>query len=223
MMIETLSQLVSMNLKRADNYFEAMQSMRPFINLSGALRGLAVDLGKISNDFRLLSSGPNTGLAEINLPAVQPGSSIMPGKVNPVLAEMLNMVCFRVIGNDLTIANAGAAGQLELNVMMPVIADTLIESLKILIGGISSFNNRCLKGITANEDKCRNYAENSLAMVTALNPLIGYLRAANVAKESLATGKPIREIIMEKGYLRQDELDIYLSPDTLTEPGIPGK
>jgi len=199
-----------------------MQSMRPFVNLSGALRGLAVDLGRIANDFRLLSSGPSTGISELHLPPVQPGSSIMPGKVNPVMAEMLNMVCFRVIGNDLTIAGAGGAGQLELNVMMPVIADTLIESLKILAGGINSFNNRCLKNVTANEKRCKDYAENSLAMVTALSTQIGYLRAADVAKESLATGKSIREIVLEKGYLRKEELDEYLSPSRLTEPGIPG-
>ena len=140
MMVETLSELQKMSLKESDSYFEAMQSMRPFVNLSGALRGLASDLGRIANDLRFLSSGPKTGLSEINLPAVQPGSSIMPGKVNPVLAEMLNMVCYRVIGNDLTIVSAGGAGQLELNVMMPVIAETLIESLKILTGGINSFN-----------------------------------------------------------------------------------
>ncbi|MBD3168925.1 MAG: aspartate ammonia-lyase [candidate division Zixibacteria bacterium] len=223
LMADTLSDLMDMPLKMADNYFEAMQSMRPFVNLSGALRGLAVDLGRIANDFRLLSSGPRTGLSEINLPPVQPGSSIMPGKVNPVLAEMLNMVCYRVIGNDVTISGAGGAGQLELNVMMPLIADTLIESLRILRGGVNSFNNRCLKDISANPDRCRDYAENSFAMVTALNTAIGYLKAAEVAKESEKTGKPIKEIVLAKGYLKPEELDKYLSPEKLTEPGIPGK
>ncbi|NIP42549.1 MAG: aspartate ammonia-lyase [candidate division Zixibacteria bacterium] len=222
-MAETLSKLIDMDLKMADNYFEAMQSMRPFVNLSGSLRGLASDLGRIANDFRLLSSGPRTGLREINLPTVQPGSSIMPGKVNPVLAEMLNMVCYRVIGNDLTIANAGGAGQLDLNVMMPLIADTLVESLRILTGGLRSFNDRCLKNVTANPEKCKDYAENSFAMVTALNTVIGYLKAAEVAKESEKSGKPIRQIVVEKGYLKEDELDKYLSPEKLTEPGIPGK
>ncbi|MCP4632966.1 MAG: aspartate ammonia-lyase, partial [candidate division Zixibacteria bacterium] len=168
LMVETLSELMQLELKMADNYFEAMQSMRPFVNLSGVLKSLAVDLGRMANDFRLLSSGPKTGLSEIVLPPVQPGSSIMPGKVNPVMAEMLNMVCFRVIGNDLTITSASSAGQLELNVMMPVIADTLIESLKILTGGIDSFNRKCLKGVTANKERCKYYAENSFAMVTAL-------------------------------------------------------
>lgn len=223
MMAETLSDNLDLDLKMADNYFEAMQSMRPFVNLSGALRGLAVDLGRLANDFRLLSSGPRTGLAEIYLPPVQPGSSIMPGKVNPVLAEMLNMVCYRVVGNDVTISSAGMAGQLDLNVMMPLIADTLIESLKILTGGINSFNTRCLKGITANRERCRAYAENSFAMVTALNTVIGYFKAAEVAKESEKSGKPIRQIVVEKGYLKQDELDTYLAPERLTEPGIPGK
>lgn len=223
MMTETLSKLLELDLSMADNYFEAMQSMRPFVNLSGAMRGLAVDLGRMANDFRLLSSGPRTGLAEINLPAVQPGSSIMPGKVNPVMAEMLNMVCYRVIGNDVTIANAGAAGQMDLNVMMPLIADTLIESLKIMTGGIDSFNQRCLTGISANRERCHDYAENSFAMVTALNTVIGYAKAAEVAKESEKTGKPIKEIVIEKGYLKPAELDIYLSPEKLTEPGIPGQ
>jgi len=223
LMAETLSELLDHELKMVDNYFEAMQSMRPFVNLSGTLRGLAVDLGRIANDLRLLSSGPRTGLSEINLPPVQPGSSIMPGKVNPVLAEMLNMVCYRVVGNDLTISAAGGAGQLDLNVMMPLIADTLIESLKILTGGIRSFNNRCLGGISANPDRCRDFAENSFAMVTALNTTIGYLKAAEVAKESEKTGKPIRQIVIEKGYLKKEELDVYLAPEKLTEPGIPGR
>ncbi|MBD3233857.1 MAG: aspartate ammonia-lyase [candidate division Zixibacteria bacterium] len=222
-MAQVLSELIDEDLKMAENYFEAMQSMRPFVNLSGALRGLAVDLGRIANDFRLLSSGPKTGISEINLSPVQPGSSIMPGKVNPVMAEMLNMVCYRVIGNDLTISNAGGAGQLELNVMMPLIADTLIESLKILTGGINSFNHRCLKTINANRERCKEYAEKSFAMVTALNTVIGYLKAAEVAKESAKTGKSIREIVVEKGYLKQDEVELYLSPEKLTEPGIPGE
>jgi aspartate ammonia-lyase len=222
MMADTLSQLTSLQLTTTDDYFEAMQSMRPFVSLSGTLKSLSVDLGRIANDFRLLSSGPKTGLGEIVLPAVQPGSSIMPGKINPVLAEMLNMVCYRVIGNDATISGAGGAGQLELNVMMPVIADTLFESIQILTGGINSFNNRCLTGISANMDRCSEFAENSMAMATALNTLIGYLKAAEVVKESLATGKPIRQVVLDKGYLSRDELDTYLSPDKLTEPGIPG-
>jgi len=223
LMAETLSANLNVELKMSDNYFEAMQSMRPFAALSGALRNLALDLGRIANDFRLLSSGPRTGLSEINLPPVQPGSSIMPGKVNPVMAEMLNMVCYRVIGNDTTIASASGAGQLDLNVMMPLIADTLVESLKILTGGINSFNERCLKDITANRDRCKDYAENSFAMVTALNTVIGYLKAAEVAKESAKTGKPIKEIVLEKGYLNKEEIDSYLAPEKLTEPGIPGK
>lgn len=223
MMAETLSEILALDLSMAENYFEAMQSMRPFVNLSGALRGLAVDLGRIANDFRLLSSGPRTGLSELNLPPVQPGSSIMPGKVNPVMAEMLNMVCYRVIGNDLTIANAGGAGQMDLNVMMPLIADTLVESLKILTGGIKSFNSRCLVNVTANKQRCHDYAVNSFAMVTALNTVIGYLKAAEVAKESEKTGLPIKQIVVEKGYLKPEELDIYLAPEKLTEPGIPGR
>ncbi len=223
MMVETLSKLTGENFSMAKNYFEVMQSMAPFVDLSGALRSFAVDLGRIANDIRLLSSGPKTGLSEISLPAVQPGSSIMPGKVNPVMAEMLNMVCFRVIGNDLTISSAAGAGQLELNVMMPIIADTIVESLKILAGGLNSFNNRCLGDISADAERCRYYAENSFAMVTALNTIIGYNKAAEVVKEAMTTGNNIKEIIIGKGYLNTEEVETYLAPKNLTEPGIPGK
>jgi len=164
-----------------------------------------------------LSSGPNTGLAEITLPAVQPGSSIMPGKVNPVIAEMTNMVCFQVIGNDLVIATASQAGQLELNVMMPVIAFDLLMSLDILTGALKVLRERCVERITANEERCRWYAEHSVSLVTVLNPRIGYARAAEIAKRAMAKGKTIRETIEEEGLLTAEELAEVMNPRGMTE------
>jgi aspartate ammonia-lyase len=202
----------------APDPFDAMQSMRPFVALSGALRTLALDLTRIANDLRLMASGPRTGLAEIILPVVQPGSSIMPGKVNPVLAEALNMVCFQVIGYDLTIAMASQAGQLELNVMMPVIAHSLFQSLTILARGISAFTTRCVAGIQVDAERCRRYAEETVALATALSPRIGYERAAAVAKESWATGRTIREVVVAEGLLTPAEAAEVLDPRRLTEP-----
>ena len=165
--------------------FEAMQSFGAVVEVTGALRVLVTALLKIADDLRLLGSGPQTGLAEIRLPAVQPGSSIMPGKVNPVLPEMLNMVCFHALGNDHAISRASQAGQLELNVMMPVIGYDLLQEIEILAGGTNSFNKRCVEDITADAEKCRYYAERSPSLATALNPHIGYLQAAELAKEAL--------------------------------------
>jgi aspartate ammonia-lyase len=204
-------------LRQAGDYFEAMQSMSPFVNLSGALRVLATDMARIANDLRLLSSGPNTGLAEINLPAVQPGSSIMPGKVNPVMAEMTDMVCFQVMGNDQTIALAAQAGQLELNVMMPVIAFDLLMSLAITTNAIKVLAARCVEGITANEERCRWYVEHSVSLVTALNPKIGYARAAEIAKRAISRGKTIREVILEEKLLTPDEVADVLDLYAMTE------
>ncbi len=206
-------------LVTAPDPFDAMQSMRPFAALSAALRNLALDLTRIANDLRLLASGPRTGLAELILPGVQPGSSIMPGKVNPVLAEALNMVCFQVIGYDLTIALATQAGQLELNVMMPVIGYSLFQSLTILAQGITAFTTRCVAGIQVDADRCRRYAEETVALATALSPRIGYERAAAVAKESWATGRTIREVVVARGLLTPVEAAEVLDPRRLTEPG----
>jgi len=174
--VEELSQLTNESLRETADYFEAMQSMSPLVRLSGALKTLATDVIRIANDLRLLGSGPNTGLAEIKLPAVQPGSSIMPGKVNPVIAEMTDMVCFQVMGNDQTIAVAAQAGQLELDVMMPVISFNLSMSLHILTSALSALRERCVEQITADEERCRWYVENSVSLVTVLNPGIGYAR-----------------------------------------------
>jgi aspartate ammonia-lyase len=214
-----LAEITGEPLTPASDPFDAMQSMRPFAALSAALRTLALDLTRIANDLRLLASGPRTGLAEVSLPSVQPGSSIMPGKVNPVMAEALNMVCFQVIGHDLTIAMAAQAGQLELNVMMPVIAHTLFQSLTILARGIAAFTARCVAGIRVDAERCRRYAEETLALATALTPRIGYDRAAALAKEAWATGRPVREVAAAQGILTPAELAEILDPQRLTERG----
>ncbi|MBI4699070.1 MAG: aspartate ammonia-lyase, partial [Nitrospirae bacterium] len=187
--IKEIKKLTGINFRQCRDPFEGIQNMYPALELSASLRGAAVTLTKIANDIRLLSSGPRTGLAEIMLPAVQPGSSIMPGKVNPVMAEMLNMVCFQVIGNDTAIAYATQASQLELNVMKPVIAHNLLFSIEILSNAVSVFTDKCLKGITANVKRCKELADSSLALATALNPVIGYASAAEVSKEAYASGK----------------------------------
>ncbi|MGB5960195.1 MAG: aspartate ammonia-lyase [Coleofasciculaceae cyanobacterium] len=203
---QILSELIGQPLKPAAHLMAAMQSMAPFVNVSGSLRNLAQDCVKISHDLRLMDSGPKTGFKEIQLPAVQPGSSIMPGKYNPVMAEMTSMVCFQVMGYDQAIAFAAQAGQLELNVMMPLIAYNLIHSIEILGNTISALTTQCIEGITANRDRCLNYAEGSLALVTALNPHIGYLNAAAIAKESLETGKSLRQIVLERKLISPEEL-----------------
>jgi aspartate ammonia-lyase len=215
--VEELNGITGFDLRATRDYFEAMQSMSPFVNLSGALRTLATDVIRIANDLRLLSSGPNTGLAEINLPAVQPGSSIMPGKVNPVMAEMTSMVCFQVMGNDVVIAQAAQAGQLELNVMMPVIAFDLLMSLTIFTNALRVLGEKCIDGITANEERCRWYVEHSVALVTALNPKIGYARAAEIAKRAISKGKTIRETIAEEGLLSPEELAEVMDTYAMTE------
>jgi aspartate ammonia-lyase len=203
---QLLSELIDQPLRPAPHLMAAMQSMAPFVSVSGSLRNLAQDCVKISHDLRLMDSGPKTGLKEIQLPPVQPGSSIMPGKYNPVMAEMTSMVCFQVMGYDSAIALAAQAGQLELNVMMPLIAYNLIHSIEILGNTLSALTQRCLAGITANRDRCLAYAEGSLALVTALNPHIGYLNAAAVAKESLETGKSLRQIVLERELMSSEEL-----------------
>lgn len=203
---QLLGAFISKPLQPAPHLMAAMQSMSPFVNVSGSIRNLAQDLVKISHDLRLMDSGPQTGFKEIQLPAVQPGSSIMPGKYNPVMAEMTSMVCFQVMGYDTAIAFAAQAGQLELNVMMPLIAYDLIHSIEILGNTINSLSQRCLAGIIARQDRCLAYAETSLALVTALNTHIGYLKAADVAKKSLATGKSIRAIVLEEGLMGEAQL-----------------
>ncbi|HYM01087.1 MAG TPA: aspartate ammonia-lyase [Blastocatellia bacterium] len=215
--VDELKSITRYELEAADNYFEAMHSMAPFADLSGALKTAATDISRIANDLRLLSSGPHTGFAEIKLPAVQPGSSIMPGKVNPSIAEMVNMVCFQVMGNDVTITLAAQAGQLELNVMMPVIAFDLLMSLMILTNAVTAFRTRCVDGITADQERCRWYAEHSVSLVTALSPRIGYARAAEIAKLAMARKKTIRQVVEEEGLMSSDELDRVFDSSSLTE------
>lgn len=193
-----LSELTGQPLRTAPHLMAAMQSMAPFVSLSGTLRNLAQDCIKISHDLRLMDSGPKTGLKEIQLPPVQPGSSIMPGKYNPVMAEMISMVCFQVMGYDTAVLLAAQAGQLELNVMMPLIAYNLIHSIEISGNAITALTDQCLTGIIAMDERCYAYAEGSLALVTALNPHIGYLNAAMVAKESLESHKTLRNIVLEQ-------------------------
>ncbi|MCC6606669.1 MAG: aspartate ammonia-lyase [Anaerolineae bacterium] len=219
-MVATLGRLTGLELDESDNLFESMQSMADAVHFSGALRTLAQDLTRIANDFRLLSSGPSTGLDEIRLPAVQPGSSIMPGKVNPVLAEMLNMAMFQVMGNDLTVMLSGQAGQLELNVMMPVMAYNLFQSMDIIINSVNAFTEKCVVGLKANAEKANGWLAKNAILVTALNPVIGYLKGAEVAKEAMATNRTVREVVIEKGYLDGEEADRLLNVRALTDGGI---
>lgn len=205
-------------LRGSRNTFEAMQSNAPFGMVSGALKTLALELIRIANDLRLLSSGPSTGLAEIELPAVQPGSSIMPGKVNPVIAEALTMVCFQVVGNDLVVSTAVQAGQMELNVMMPVINLNLLQSIELLTNAVRVFRERCVEGIRANREACRRYAQTSAGLATLLRPVIGYHKAAELALEAVRTGKSIGQLAAEKGIMTRRELEELLKPDKLA-PG----
>jgi aspartate ammonia-lyase len=222
-LVEYLRAWTNINWRNAPDMREAMQSNLPIAEASSALRLLALELTRICNDLRLLASGPTTGFAEIVLPAVQPGSSIMPGKVNPSMAEMLNMVCFQVIGNDLTVAMAVQAGQLELNVMMPVMAYNLHHSIEILKNALRAFIDRCVVGIVADADRCRRYAESSMALATALNTHIGYARAAEVVKRALREQKTIIDVVRDEKLLTEDQIAQVLDPIKLTEPGLPGR
>jgi fumarate hydratase class II len=194
--------------------------MQDAVFFSGAIRTLAQDLIRIANDFRLLSSGPATGLDEIHLPAVQPGSSIMPGKVNPVLAEMLNMAMFHVMGNDLTVMLAGQAGQLELNVMMPIIAHNLFEMMHVTIGAVKAFTEKCVIEVEANREKAEGWLAKNAILVTALNPIIGYQKGAEVAKNAMATNRSILDIVIELGYMTEDEARAALDARAMTDGGI---
>lgn len=218
LVVKNLSKLTGLKLKPAANYFEAMQSMLPFTELSSALKNFAADLSKIASDLRLMASGPNAGFGELIMPAVQPGSSIMPGKVNPSMAEMMNMVCFQVMGNDQTVTLASQAGQLELNVMMPVIIFNLLMSMEILKNGLVEFDRRCVSSLKADEKRCREYAEKSISIVTALNPVIGYAKAAEIAKEAVRTGKPIMEVIKSRKIMDEKELSRVLDLVKMAKP-----
>ena len=221
--VDHLSRLTGFPFRNAEMLVQIAPDMGPFVEVSGALRVLATDLTKIANDLRLMASGPSTGLYEIVLPPVQPGSSIMPGKVNPSMAEMLNMICFQALGNDTTITFAAQAGQLELNVMMPVIIHNVLWELTILKNGMDTFTERCVRGITANQARCEDYAFKSASLVTALAPYIGYESSAAIAKEQIATGRDIRDIVRERNLLPEADLEEILKPQAMTEPGIAGQ
>ena len=213
-----LSDITGLELITSPDLVEATQDTGAFVQLSGVLKRIAVKISKICNDLRLLSSGPRAGLNEINLPAMQPGSSIMPGKVNPVIPEVVNQVCFQVVGNDLTVTMAAEAGQLQLNVFEPVIAFNLFQSVDMLTQACHVMRERCVVGITANRERIRQLLERSIGVVTALVPYIGYERASAAAREALETDRGVYELVLEKGWLTQQQLDDVLSPDAMTKP-----
>jgi fumarate hydratase class II len=218
-MLRHIEQRTGIAFYEAKNHFEAQGAKDGVVEVSGHLKTIAVSLFKIANDIRWLGSGPRCGIGEIQLPATQPGSSIMPGKVNPVMCESVMMVSAQVIGNDTTITWAGANGNFELNVMMPVMAHNLLESIRLLTNVIDVFCEKCVRGIVANEERCRELIELSMAMATSLAPKIGYDRAAEIAKESVKTGRTVREIAREKKMLPEKELEHALDPIKMTEPG----
>jgi aspartate ammonia-lyase len=222
LMVRHLSAMTGLELEEGEDRVQLMQSMGDVATFSGALRAYVLDLNKIANDIRLLASGPRTGLAEIGLPAVQPGSSIMPGKVNPSIAEMVNQVCYQALGLDVTVAMAAEAGQLELNVMMPVITHNIVFALMIVGNATRVFAERCIEGVTADAAQCAHWLERSPALVTALAPKLGYAEAAKLAKEAVATGLTVRQLVVERGILKGRELEEVLDLRAMTELGVPG-
>jgi aspartate ammonia-lyase len=217
-MVRELAEETRRPLRKAPHLQQAMQSQGPIGRVSSAVKDFAVETGRIASDLRLLSSGPTTGFGEIVLPPVQAGSSIMPGKINPSIPEMVNMVCFHIAGNDMTVSQAVAAGQIDLNVMMPVIAENILESIEILTSACRQLSIRCVDGIEVNRERCRNYAMRSMGLATALAPYIGYLAAADLAKKALAEGKTIPDIVKEKNILSPEELKKVLDPLRMTRP-----
>jgi aspartate ammonia-lyase len=214
-----LAKVTGFPIKLSESLVEATQDTQAFVLYSSALKSLAIKLAKVGNDLRLLSSGPRCGLHEINLPATQPGSSIMPGKVNPVIPEVTNMVAYRVIGNDLVVTLSAENGQLQLNAFEPVIAAVLFESQVLFVNGADTLRKHCVEGITANEDVCKHYLESSIGTVTALNPVIGYDKATELAAEALKSGEGILELVREKHILTDEQIDEILNPEALTGSG----
>jgi aspartate ammonia-lyase len=218
--VKEIRNITGLNLAHAENMIDNTQNLDVFVEVSGLLKALAVNLNKIANDLRLLSSGPKGGIGEIKLPQVQVGSSIMPGKINPVIPEAINQVAFLVISNDQAITLAAQAGQLELNVMIPLLVDKLLESLTVLKNGVKLFRERCIIGIEANQERCQELLEDSLGLLTALNPYLGYKLTTEIAKEVLIGKKKVREVVLEKGIFSEEELNQILSPSEMTHPGI---
>lgn len=221
--VPNLCEITGMEFYQAFDLIDSTQNLDSFVAVSGAIKACAVTLSKIANDLRLMSSGPKAGFGEINLPAKQNGSSIMPGKVNPVIPEVVNQVAFNIIGNDVTITMAAEGGQLELNAFEPIIFYCLFQSIDTLAYAVNTFVDNCVNGITANEERCRYLVENSVGIITAICPHVGYAKAADIAKEALKTGESVRNLLIRHGLLTEKELDTILDPMNLTEPGISGK
>lgn len=223
LIVPAINSITDLNLKQADDLVDSTQNLDCFVAVSGAIKTCAVNLSKISNDLRLMSSGPRTGFGEINLPPKQNGSSIMPGKVNPVIPEVVSQIAFNIIGNDITITMAAEAGQLELNAFEPIIFYKLFESIETLANGINTFVVNCITGITANKERCKELVDNSVGIITAICPHVGYKKAAEIAKIAIKTGEPVRNIVLKEGILNESELDVILDPMVMTKPGIHGK
>ena len=221
--VPNLVEVSDMEFVQAYDLIDATQNLDPFVAVSGAVKACAVTLSKIANDLRLMSSGPRAGFGEINLPAKQNGSSIMPGKVNPVIPEVVNQVAFNVIGNDVTITMAAEAGQLELNAFEPIVFYCMFQSIDTLAYAVQTFVDNCVTGITANETRCRYLVENSVGIITAICPHVGYQKAADIAKKAIRTGESVRSLILKEGLLNEEQLDHVLDPVNKTEPGISGK
>ena len=221
--VPNLTEISGMDFIQAFDLIDSTQNLDPFVAVSGAVKACAVTLSKMSNDLRLMSSGPRTGFGEINLPAKQNGSSIMPGKVNPVIPEVVNQVAFNIIGNDVTITMAAEAGQLELNAFEPIIFYCMFQSIDTLGYAVQTLVDNCIVGITANEERCRYLVENSLCIITAISPHLGYQKAADIAKKAIKTGESVRSLILKEKLMDEDELNRILDPIHMTEPGISGK
>lgn len=221
--VNKIKSITGLNLAHAENMIDNTQNLDIFVEVSGLVKALAVNLNKIANDLRLLSSGPQGGIGEIKLPQVQVGSSIMPGKVNPVIPEAVNQLAFLVISNDQAITLAAQSGQLELNVMIPLLAEKLLENLTILKRGIKTFREKCVQGIEANKETCKKLLDDSLGLLTALNPYLGYKLTTEIAKEALQTEKRVKEIVLEREIFTVEELEKILNPTEMTQPGIAGK
>jgi aspartate ammonia-lyase len=213
-----LREVTGLPVVLAENLVEATQDTGAFVMYSSAVKRLAVKLSKICNDLRLLSSGPRAGFGEINLPPMQPGSSIMPGKVNPVIPEVVNQIAFKVIGNDLTVTLGAEAGQLELNVMEPVIVFSIFESIEMLVNGIRTLKHRCIDGITAKEARCRENVQNSIGLVTALNPILGYDACSKIAKEAFLSNRGVYDLVLEHELMTKEQLDEALKPENMIKP-----
>ena len=216
--IAALRKITGLDIKLADDLIGATSDTSCMVGYSAAMRRVAVKMNKICNDLRLLASGPRCGLGEINLPAMQPGSSIMPGKVNPVIPEVMNQIAYKVIGNDLCVAMSGEAAQMELNAMEPVMAQCCFESADLFMNGFDTLRTLCVDGITANEEKCRRDVHDSIGVVTALNPVIGYKNSTKIAKEALETGKGVYELVLEHNILSKEDLDTILKPENMIKP-----